>query len=156
GVVRGEKIRFTLRQVGCPVALQPVHVERAAVNVANDNALAEPRRIRVGVEKCQAAIGRFLMAVVRDRADRNRERRERARLALVMAGLDEMKEMIVRPMTCLDNRATLGVPREAVGIARAFRDNLEFARAWVHSPEGAVEFVFLAVVRANAALIEHA
>ena len=120
------------------------------------NALAELRRIRIRVEKRDAAIRRLLMAVVRDRANRNRERRKRARLPLVMAGLDEMEEMIVRPMTRLDNRAALGVPRDAVGIARAFGDDLEFARARMHPPERAVEFVFLAVVRANAALIEHA
>ena len=88
------------------------------------------------------AIGRLLMAVVRDRADRHRERRKRARLPLVMAGLDEMKEMIVRPMARLDDRAAFGVPREAVGIAGAFGDDLEFARARMHAPQRAVEFVF--------------
>ena len=67
--------------------------------------------------KREAAIGRLLMAVIRDRADRHGERRKRARLPLVMAGLDEMEEMIVRPMTRLDNRAAFGVPRHAVGIA---------------------------------------
>src|SRR6266404_6308678 len=95
------------------------------------------------------------MAVVRNRADRNRERWERARLPLVMAGLDEMEEVIVRPMTRLDNRAALGVPRDAERIAGAFGDNLEFARAGMHPPQRAVELVFLAVVRANPALIEH-
>src|SRR5438034_1455338 len=138
------------------VTLQSVRVDRADVNVANDDAHSYIRRILVGVEKCYAAIGRLLMAVVRNRANRNRERWERARLPLVMAGLNEMEEVIVRPMTRLDNRAALGVPREAVGIARAFGNDLKLARARVHSPESTVEFVFLAVVRANAALIEHA
>src|SRR6266516_7336303 len=126
------------------------------MNVPNANALAVLRRISVRVEIRDAAVGRFLMAVVRNRAKRNRERRKRARLPLVMAGLDEMEEMIVRPMTRLDNRAAFGVPREAVGIARAFADDLEFARARMHPPQRAVELVFLAVIRANAALIEHA
>src|SRR5688572_20764619 len=95
------------------------------------------------------------MAVVCDRADRNGERRKRARLPLVMAGLDEMEEMIVRPMTRLDNRAAFGVPRHAVGIAGPLGNDLEFTRTRMHSPKRAVEFVFLAVVRANEALIEH-
>ncbi|PYJ97214.1 MAG: hypothetical protein DME23_16655, partial [Verrucomicrobia bacterium] len=32
GIVRGEKIGFPFRQVSRPVTLQPVHIERAAVN----------------------------------------------------------------------------------------------------------------------------
>src|SRR4029453_11571175 len=155
-IVRDEEIGLAFSQVSRAVALQPIHIERAAMNVANDNALAVLRRIRVRVEKCQAAISGLLMTVVRDRADRNGERRKRARLPLVMTGLDEMEQMIVRPMTRFDNRAAVGVPRQAVGIARTLADDLEFARARMHSPKRAVEFVFPAVVRANEALIEHA
>src|SRR5437867_10219627 len=126
------------------------------MNVAHDDAFAELRRIGVGVEKGDAAVSRLLMAVVRDRANRNRERREGARLPLVMTGLDEMEEMIVRPMTRLDYRAALGVPRKTVGIARAFGNDLEFMGAGVHAPERAIEFVLAAIVRLNAALIEYA
>ena len=67
-----------------------------------------------------------------------------------------MEQMIVRPMARLDNRAALGVPCDAIRIARALGYDLKFARARMHPPERAVELVFPAVVRANAALIEHA
>src|SRR5258705_12860259 len=131
-------------------------MEGAAVKVPDDDALAELRGIRVGIEKTDPAIGGLLMAVVGDRADGNGEGRKRARLPMVMAGLNEMKKMIVCPVTRLDDRTAFGVPRDAIGIARAFGDDLEFARARMHGPDRAVEQVFLAVVGVHAALIEDA
>ena len=124
------------------------------MNVSHDDAFAELRWIGIGVEKSDAAIRCLLMTVVCYRADRNRERRESAGLPLVMASVDKMKQMIVRPMTRLDDRASPAVPRDAIRIARSFADDLELARARMHSPKRAIKFVFLAVVRANAALIE--
>src|SRR6266566_2876582 len=111
------------------------------MNVPNTNALAVFRWVGVRVEINDAAVRRFLMAVVCNRADRNRERGKRARLPLVLTGFNKMEQMIVRPMASLNNRAALSVPCDAVGIACAFADDLEFARARMHSPQRAVEFV---------------
>src|SRR5688572_23592434 len=155
-IVAVQQVGLGLRQVSRTIALQSVHVECASVNVADNNSLAVLRRIRIGVEIRNAAVRRFLMPMVRDGTKRNRERRESPGLPLVMPRLHEMKEMIVRPMTRLDNRAAFRVPREAVRIARAFGYDLEFARAWMYPPKRAIEFIFLAVVRADLTLVEHA
>ena len=96
------------------------------------------------------------MTVIRDRTNLHREGRIRARLPLVAAGFDKMKEVIVRPMTRFDDGAALGVPSEAVRIAGAFGEDLEFAGARMDSPHRASESVFLAIVGANMTLIENA
>src|SRR5262249_50752225 len=41
------------------------------------------------------------------------------------------------------------------GVARAFGDDLKFVCARMHPPERAVELIFLAVIGAHAALVEH-
>src|SRR5438045_2455679 len=111
------------------------------MNVPDANALAVLRRIGVSIKIDDPAIRCLLMPVIGDGAHRHRERRKRTRLPLVMSSLDEMEEMIVGPMTRLDNRTTLSVPGDAVGIARPLGDNLKFVRARVHAPQGGVEFV---------------
>src|SRR5829696_8355693 len=79
-IVAIQKIGFALREVSRAIALQAVHIDRAAVNISDHYSLAELRWIRVRIEKCYAAIRSLPMTMVRDRAKRNGERRECARL----------------------------------------------------------------------------
>jgi len=71
-----------------------------------------------------------------------------------MAGLDEMEEMIVRPMTRLDNRAALGVPGDAIGIARALGEDLEFAGAGMEPPHRTGKIVLSSILKHDVALVE--
>src|SRR6185436_13447146 len=75
---------------------------------------------------------------------------------LVLTGLDKMEEMIIGPMTRLDQRTALHVPGQAVRIARAFRHDLELPGARMHPPKRTVELIFPATVGTDAALIEDA
>ena len=96
------------------------------------------------------------MSVIGDRADRHGERRKLPGLTLVMPGLDEVKQVVVGPVTGLDDCAALGVPGDTVGVARALGDDLEFPRPRVQPPNGAVEVVALAFPVDDVAFVEHA
>src|SRR5437667_311066 len=96
------------------------------------------------------------MAMIGDRPDAHRERRIRARLARVIAGLDEVEQMIGRPVARFDDRAALGVPSDAVWVARPLREDLELARARVQPPHGASEVVSMAVLVNDVAFVEDA
>src|SRR5882672_8857342 len=91
GIIRGEKIGFAFSEVSRSISLQPVDIDRSRMNVSNANALAVFRRIGICVEIDDAAVGRFLMAVVSNRADWNRKRWECAGLPLVLTGFDKME-----------------------------------------------------------------
>src|SRR5216117_3686613 len=67
-----------------------------------------------------------------------------------------MKEVIVRPMTGFDDCGAFGVPGDAIGIAGAFRENLELTSAGMDSPHGASEVVSRAILGNDVALVEHA
>src|SRR5262245_41635448 len=95
------------------------------------------------------------MAMGGNRAERDGEGREGSVLPLVLTCFNKMEEMIVGPMTRLNDGAALVVPGEAVGVAGPLRDDLKLARARMHAPKRAVELVFLAVVGTNPALIKH-
>src|SRR5207247_2325525 len=138
-----------------PVSLKPIHVDAAAVNVAHADALAIAGGKRVGIQDRDSTVRRLLVAVIGDRPDLHREGRICARLPRVVAGLDEMKEVIVRPVAGLDDRAPLGVPGDAVRIARSLSEDLELARAGVIPPHRTGEVMPLAVLRDDVTLVEH-
>src|SRR5690349_4733199 len=104
------------------------------MNVSDYNLFTICGWIGIGVQKRNAAIRSFLVAMRRDRAELPGERRIRSGLSLVIARLDEVKEVIVRPMACFDDCAPFRVPGNAIRIARAFGKNLKLARARMHPP----------------------
>src|SRR6187401_2483507 len=139
GIVTVEQVWFTLGQITGAIAFQTIEVQGAAVDVAHADAPPVLLGVSVRVQVSDTAISRFLVTVIGDCAQREGKRREYASLPLVVPGLDKMKEMIVRPMTRFDNRTAFAVPGQAVGVARAFRNNLEFPRARMHPPQRAIE-----------------
>src|SRR5262249_24893879 len=83
-----------LRRVGRAILLQLVAVDAIAVDVAHIEFFPILRRVRVRVEPAQAAVRGFLMAMLDDGADLPRVRWIRAALAMVVAGLGEVPEVI--------------------------------------------------------------
>jgi hypothetical protein len=155
GIVGGKKIRLGGGAISGAVAMEAIDIDAAAVNVADVDEAAIFFGIGGAVEHCEAAIRGLLMTVIGDRTDLADERREGAGLAFVVAGLDEMKEMIVGPVTGFDDGAAFEIPGKAVRIAGAFGDELEFASDWMKAPQGAIEFKFLSFV-GDAAFVEDA
>src|SRR5207237_10363996 len=99
GVIGGQQIWLRFRQIGRAIALKPVPIDAAAMNIAHANAPAVSDRKRVRVEKSDPAIGCLLVTVVGDGTQLHRKGRVSARLPFVVARFNKMKEMIVRPMT---------------------------------------------------------
>src|SRR5262249_35158263 len=112
-------------------------------------------RVGVTVEVAQAAVGSLLVAVVRDRADLEREGRVRAGLALVVAGLDEVEDVVVGPVAGAAQGGGLGGPGGAAVVAGPLAAHLELARARVDAPQGTGEVERLAA-RLHAAVVEDA
>src|SRR5687767_13283140 len=135
--------------------MKAIDIDAAAMNVADVDEAAIFFGISGAVEHGEAAKRGFLMTVIGDRSDLADEGREGAGLTFVVAGLDEVKEMIVGPVTGFDDGAAFEIPGEAVRIAGAFGDELEFARDRMKAPQGAIEFKFLSFV-GDAAFVEDA
>ena len=123
GVVGREEVRPRLAEVGRAVARQHVAVDAVAVDVAHVELVAVLRRIGVAVEVVEAAVGRLLMLVLDDRVDLPGERRIRAALAMVIAGLGQVPEMV--DDAGADEGAALGVPGDAPGVARPLAEQLK-------------------------------
>ena len=95
------------------------------MDVAHVEPAAVLGRIGRAVEVVDAAVGRLLVLVVDDRLDRPGERRIRAALADVVAGLDQVPE-VVDHAGAREERA-LGVDGDAPGVARPLAEDLEDA-----------------------------
>jgi len=81
---------------------------------------------RISIRVSDAAVRRLLMAVIGNRTNSDGERRISSSLPFVITSLDKMKQMIVRPMAGLDDRAAFIVLGDAVRIAGSFANNLKF------------------------------
>src|SRR5262249_34766134 len=106
--------------------------------------------VGVAVEPAQAAVRGFLVAVLDDAADLPRERRIRAPLAMVVAGLGEVPEVIDDAGG--DEGIAVVVEREAPPVRGAFAEDLELLRARVDAETGAREIECLAVLLDDAAI----
>src|SRR5579859_5761179 len=126
------------------------------MQVADADALAVLRRELVGAEAGDAAVGGLLVAVVGDGAELDRERRVNASLLEVVAGLDEVEKVIGGPVADFDDGTALGVPDDAVGVARALGEDLELMGARVDAPHGGGEVVAFAMLVNYVGLIEDA
>ena len=94
------------------------------------------------------------MDVVDDRLHRPGKWRIRAPLADVVAGLDQVPEMVDH--TGAREERALGVDGDAPRVARSLAPDFEDARPGVNPEDGAREMVSLAVFGHDAAGIEHA
>src|SRR5206468_11392225 len=76
-------------------------------------------------------------------------------LAVVVAGLDEVEDVVVGPVAGADQGTPFGVPDQTPGVARPLADDLELVRARVDTPQrtGEVEH---AALRLHAAVVEDA
>src|SRR5262245_61435222 len=94
------------------------------------------------------------MAVLDNRAELPGERRIGAALAMVIAGLDQMPQVVDHASA--DEKAALGIDRYAPGIARAFAEELELARLRMDAEQRTREAIGVAVVALHGGRIEHA
>src|SRR5262249_24559091 len=111
------------------------------------------RRVGVAVEEVQAAVRRFLMAVIDDGAELPGEGRIRAALTMIVAGFRQGPQVIDDAGT--DEGAALVVPGEAPGIPRALPKQLKFPRFRMDAEEDAGEDEVLAALL-DVAVIEDA
>jgi len=155
GIIGRQQIRLAFSQVSRPVTPESVYVDAAAVNIAHADALAVCGGKSVGVEVDDPAIRGLLMTVIRDRADLHGERRIGPGLAVVVAALDEMEQVVVGPVTGFNDGAAFRIPGDTVRIAGALREDLKLPRARVKPPHRAVKVVSLAILIHNPTLIEH-
>src|ERR1043165_3832963 len=135
--------------------MQTIDIDAATMNVSDVDEAAKFFRISGAVEHREPAVRGLLVAVVGDRSDFADVWRKRAGLTLIMSAFDEVKEMIVGPMTRFDYRAAFEIPRESVWIAGAFGDNLKFACDWMKAPKRAIEFENVSAI-GDLAFVEHA
>src|SRR5262249_48313984 len=129
-------------------------VDAAAVDVAHVKPVAELRRIGVAVEIVNAAVGGLLMPVLDDRAELPGERRIGATLAMVVAGLDQVPEMVDHAGA--DEEAAFGVDGYAPGIAGSFAEQLELAGLRMDAEQRAREAIGVAVAALDGGRIEDA
>src|SRR5581483_5288309 len=85
------------------------------------------------------------MTMVGDGPDRNREGWVRTGLTLVVAGFDEMEDMVVGPVAGADQDTALGVPDEAPGVAGPLAKQLKLVRPGMEPPQGTGELENLAL-----------
>src|SRR6516162_24977 len=138
-VMGGEEVGLAVGHVSGTAAAKDIDVDAAAVDVAHVEPVAVFLRVAIAVEVAQAAVGSLLMPLVGDRADGDGERRIGPGLALVVAGLDEMKEIIGGPVAGSNDGGAFGIPDQTVGIAGALAEELELARLRVDTPHGTGE-----------------
>src|SRR5262249_15992455 len=138
------KIGRRLGEVGRPVALEDIHVDAVAVDVAHVEPIAVFRRIGVTVEIVDATVSGFLVLVLDDRVHLPGIGRIPPALAVVVAGLDQMPEMVDHAGA--DEGAAFGVKRNAPGIARSLAKDLEVAGARMNTEHRTGEVMRFAAI----------
>jgi hypothetical protein len=126
-----------LGEVGGAAAFQLVGVDATAVDVAHVEDVAVLLGVGVGIEVRDPAVGGLLVLVLDDGADRPGVRGVRAALADVVAGLDEVPQVVDDAGGY--EEAAFGIDGDAPGVAGALREDLKLARAGVDPPESARE-----------------
>ena len=94
GVVRGQEIVVFAGAIGRAAPFERIDVDAIAVDVSHEHPTAPALGKRGAVEVQDAAIRRFLMAVIDDRFDDPGERRIRPALAVIIAGFGQVPEMV--------------------------------------------------------------
>ena len=137
-IVRRQEIGFAEALVGRAIPLDPIDVDAAAVDVAHVELAPVLLGIGVAVEVVDAAVGRLLMLVLDDAFDLPRERRIRTALTVVVAGLDQMPQMVDHARA--DERFPLVVEGDPPRVARPLAEDLELARTRMDAEHRAGEF----------------
>ncbi len=141
--------------VGSAVASHHVLIDAGSVQVAHDEAAAEAFRERVGVVNAQPAVGSLLVRLRHDRREGVRHRRVGAALALVVAALGHVEQVV--DDAAGDEPIALAVEVQAPRVARAFGKQLELSGERVIAPDAASKVVHLAVAGAlDARVVEDA
>ena len=133
GIVGDEEVGFPRAEVGRPLSFDFIRIHAVAVNVPHVEravvTLGEGRAIEPG----DAAVGRLLMLVLDDRLDLPRVRRIGPRLPVVVAGLDDVPEVIDHAGR--EEEAAFLVDGNPPGVARSLGVNLKLTRAGIDPPQ---------------------
>ena len=113
------------------------------MQVAHDEPAAVILGERVGVVDAQPAVRRLLVVLRGDRGQGVRHRRIRAALALVIAALGHVEEVVDHAAG--DEPVALAVVVQAPRVAGPLGEQLEFLGDRMIAPDGAGEVVHLAV-----------
>jgi hypothetical protein len=117
GIIGREEIVLGVPGIRCAIAGERIAINAIAVNVPHVQLAAILGRIGVAVEIMNTAIGGLLMMMADDRFDFPSKRRIRTRLAMVVAALDQVPQVVDHART--DKRAAGAVPGDAPRITRS-------------------------------------